>query len=285
MANRWATPWCTSSAGGKAVDIRHCTFGCATTVGASTMAAAAVAATIPPAFAMNLRRSLTMASLPHHELPVGAFGHAIPRADYRLEPREGRVHLLGHGRLLGLLANDFHRELLELAKHGHGKLGHLDLALEVRLEALERDAILGLIGGKPGKLDGARGLIQDPPEVGGQGLVGLFVERELAHGAGLMPAGVVVVASGVVEVQLHVVVRSHPLGRIDHAPLEIGEDPGSGDENRRATRLPKHLVAEARADSHLEALEVGRRVDLLSDHPAIWGEKAGPWRGTRLKAA
>jgi hypothetical protein len=46
----------------KAVDIRHWTFGCAMTLGASTIAAAAAAAaaTTPPAFAMNLRRSVIM---------------------------------------------------------------------------------------------------------------------------------------------------------------------------------------------------------------------------------
>jgi hypothetical protein len=40
------------------VDIRHWTFGCAMTLGASTMCAAATAAIIPVAFAMNLRRGV-----------------------------------------------------------------------------------------------------------------------------------------------------------------------------------------------------------------------------------
>jgi hypothetical protein len=40
------------------VDIRHWTFGWAMTLGASTMAAAATAAIAPPAFTMNLRRSV-----------------------------------------------------------------------------------------------------------------------------------------------------------------------------------------------------------------------------------
>ncbi len=60
FASRWAAPWSMSSAGGQVVDIRHWTFGCAMTWGASTMAAAAAAAITPPAFAMNLRRSLIM---------------------------------------------------------------------------------------------------------------------------------------------------------------------------------------------------------------------------------
>ncbi|MBI1727468.1 MAG: hypothetical protein HYR50_09370 [Candidatus Rokubacteria bacterium] len=40
--------------------IRHWTFGCAMTLGASMMAAAAAAAITPPAVAMNLRRSVIM---------------------------------------------------------------------------------------------------------------------------------------------------------------------------------------------------------------------------------
>src|SRR6266567_3389196 len=60
FASRWAPPWSTSSAGVQVVDIRHWIFGCAMTQGASTMAAAAAAAITPPAFAMNLRRSLIM---------------------------------------------------------------------------------------------------------------------------------------------------------------------------------------------------------------------------------
>ena len=60
--SRWAAPWSTSSAGVQAVDIRHWTFGWAMTFGASTTAAAPAAASTPPAFTMNLRRSTAMAS-------------------------------------------------------------------------------------------------------------------------------------------------------------------------------------------------------------------------------
>jgi hypothetical protein len=47
-----------SSAAVQAVDIRHWTFGCAMTLGASTMVAAAAATSAPLAFTMNLRRSV-----------------------------------------------------------------------------------------------------------------------------------------------------------------------------------------------------------------------------------
>jgi hypothetical protein len=58
FARRSAAPWRWSSAGVQVVDIRHWTFGCAMTLGASTMAEAATAAIAPPAFTMNRRRSV-----------------------------------------------------------------------------------------------------------------------------------------------------------------------------------------------------------------------------------
>jgi hypothetical protein len=63
FASRWAAPFKWSSAWVQVVDIRHCTFGWATTLGASVMAAAATAAIAPLAFTRNLRRSVI--SPPH----------------------------------------------------------------------------------------------------------------------------------------------------------------------------------------------------------------------------
>ena len=64
FASRRAAPWWMSNTAVKAVDIRHWTFGCAMTLGASTIAAAAAAASAPLAVAMNLRRSVvTLPSL------------------------------------------------------------------------------------------------------------------------------------------------------------------------------------------------------------------------------
>jgi hypothetical protein len=45
----WAAPWCMSSDAVNAVDIRHWTFGCAMTLGASATAPAPAAANTPPA--------------------------------------------------------------------------------------------------------------------------------------------------------------------------------------------------------------------------------------------
>src|SRR5713226_5403708 len=100
------------------------------TLVALTMADAATAAIAPPAFTMNLRRSVvTPPSSPRHELMVGAFGDAVPGAHQRLEFREGGVHLPGHGGLLRFFLDDLGGQLLEIAQHRHRELTHLDLDL------------------------------------------------------------------------------------------------------------------------------------------------------------
>src|SRR5713226_1908638 len=104
------------------------------TLGASTMAAAATAAIVPLAFARNLRRSvITLPTSHRHELMVGAFGDAVPRTHQRLELRERRVDLPGHGSLLGFFPDDLGCELLQIAQHGNGELEDLDLAFELHL--------------------------------------------------------------------------------------------------------------------------------------------------------
>src|SRR5215510_6957201 len=127
FASRRAAPCCTSSAAVKAVDIRHCTFGCAMTLGASVMPAAATAAATPPTFAMNLRRSVMMPPLAGDELMVGAFGDVVPRPHECLELRVRRVDFPGHRALLGLLLDGLAGKLLELAQHRGRVLNDLDL--------------------------------------------------------------------------------------------------------------------------------------------------------------
>src|SRR4030095_3703803 len=99
--SRSAASWLMSPAE-KLVDMRHWIFGCAMTFGASTTAAAPAAASILPAFTMNLRRSLITRSSSPDVLLVGALGDLIPRADQALESREGGVHLPSHRGLLRL---------------------------------------------------------------------------------------------------------------------------------------------------------------------------------------
>ena len=72
-----------------------------------------------PAGVLNFRGATrTGASLSGHELMVCAFRDVVPRADERLELRERRVDLSGHGALLGLFPDDVGRQLLEIAQHG-----------------------------------------------------------------------------------------------------------------------------------------------------------------------
>src|SRR6266567_1266580 len=147
FASRWAAPWRMSFASVQAVDIRHWTFGCATTLGAATMAEAATAAIAPLAVAMNLRRSvITLPSSHRDEVMVGAFGDVVPGAHQRLELCERRVHLFGHRGLLGFFPDDLGCQLLEIAQHRHRKLEDLDLALEFRFESFERDRVLRMEG-------------------------------------------------------------------------------------------------------------------------------------------
>src|SRR5215475_9168623 len=148
------------------MDMRHCTFGCAITLGASIIAVATAAATRPLPVAMNLRRSLAiLPSLPRHELVVGALGYVVPRAHQGLELRKGRVDSTGHGSLLGFFLENLGRELLELAQHGSRDLDHLDLALEFCLEPLQRDGVLRVESREA--IDFARGssVVQHPPQL------------------------------------------------------------------------------------------------------------------------
>src|SRR5262245_16830749 len=110
--------------------MRHWTFGCAMTLGASSNTAGAVTVIAPPTVARNLRRArITSSSC--NELVVGAFGDAIPRTDERLELRIGGMDLPGHRRLLRLLPDHVSGDLLEIAEHRTRKREDLDFRLEL----------------------------------------------------------------------------------------------------------------------------------------------------------
>src|SRR6266436_8683390 len=110
-------------------------------------------------------------------------------------------------------------------------------------------------------------MIEHAPQVERKRLVDLLVEAELLYGARLVPARIVVVAGGPVQAQLHVVMRPNKFGGVDHAPLERGKDLTGRGEHRRGARPGDDLVAEARADAHLEPLEVAGRAHLLPEPP------------------
>src|SRR5207245_9322851 len=65
--------------------------------------------------------------LPRHELMVCAFRNVIPSADQRLELRERRVHLPGHGGLFGFFLDALGCDLLEIAEDWRRALAHPDL--------------------------------------------------------------------------------------------------------------------------------------------------------------
>src|SRR5437016_7568018 len=214
--------------------------------------------------ALALRQS-PVARLDRHELMVGAFRGVIPGAHQRLELREGRVHPPGHGGLLRFFPDDLGRHLPELPQHRKGELAHLDLAAELRLESPERERVLRVEVGEAIYLDCRSSMVERPPQVDRERVVCLLVEPELGRGAGLVPARIVVIPCGLVEAQLHVVMRPDPFGGVDHAPLESGVGLGDREENRRAARFDIDLAAEARTNAHLESLVVADRVDLLPE--------------------
>ena len=102
------------------------------------------------------------------------------------------------------------------------------------------------------------------------------------------PAGIVVVGRDLVEAELLVVIGADPFGRIDRALFQRRIDVAAGDLLRHDAELLDHLAGKA-ADAHLEALEVGDRVDLLAEpaahlHAGIaagTADTAPAWRRTR----
>src|SRR6476660_8146562 len=172
------------------------------TLGASTMALATAAATRPLPVAMNLRRSVATLCLlippravsPDDEMAVRALRDVVPRSHQGLELRERGVHLAGHGRLLGFLPDDVAGDLSQIAQHWTGELDHLDLALELGPEPLERDRVLGVEIGETDDLHGRGGIVERPPQIGGEIVIRLPVEAELRHRPRLVPARIVVVA-------------------------------------------------------------------------------------------
>src|SRR5262249_48952939 len=140
----------------------------------------------------------------------------------------------GHGSLLGFFPDDLGRQLLEIAQHRHRDLEELDLALEFHLESFERERTLSMVVRQAIDLHGRGGVVERSPEIDWKGFVRLLVEAEVTHGAWLVPTRVVVVARGLVQAELHVLVRPDPFGGVDHAPLEGSVDVAAWGKYRRA---------------------------------------------------
>ena len=174
--------------------------------------------------------------------------------------------------LLGFLPDDLGRQLLEITQHRRRELEHLDLALELRLESLERNGVLGVEVGEAVRPGRRRGMVERPLQVDGERLVRFLVEPELVHRPRLVPAWVVVEGRGIVETELHVVMRTDPFTRVDDAALERGVDLTAWGQNRRAARPGVDLAAEAGTNTHLEPFVVADRGDLFPEPSGhLWG--------------
>src|SRR5215470_12855386 len=94
-----------------------------------------------------------------------------------------------------------------------------------------------------------------------------FLKDELGRRAGLVPSGIVVIPRSLVETQLHVVVRSNELARVDDPSLEGGIDLTGRQRDDCRTRPGHDPAAEAR-DANLESLVDGDRRDLIPEPTA-----------------
>ncbi len=171
------------------------------------------------------------------------------------------------------MLDDRRCELLEIAEHRHREREPLDLALERGVEALEGDRVLRVEFREAVDLHRGDRMVEHPTQVHRECLVRLLVETEPGDRTGLVPARIIVVAGGLVQAQLHVVMRPDVFAGIDHAPLEGGVDVGARGDHHRTAGPPHDLAAETR-NAHLQPLEVADGVDLPP-------EPAGHLRGNR----
>src|SRR5262245_3355035 len=191
---------CTSSPRVHAVDMRHWIFGWAMTLGASTILVVAAAASAPPVLTRNLRRSVTTCcSLSSHVLLIRTLGDVVPRAHEALELRERGVHLSSHRAPLRLCPHLLDRQLPQVAQERLREEQHLDTSLEIGPEPLERDRILRVVVTMTVHVDRRRRVVEHSLKLDRKRLVGLLVEAERGRRPRLVPTGIVVVPSGLVE--------------------------------------------------------------------------------------
>ena len=107
-----------------------------------------------------------------------------------------------------------------------------------------------------------RGVLDDRLQVLRQLVPGGLVDQQLRHRRRLVPAGRVVVLGRLVQAELAVLEGPDELGRVDDAALERGEDLAARQQLHVDAELRVDAAGQAR-DAHLQALEVGDRLDLL----------------------
>src|SRR5262245_26053948 len=93
------------------------------------------------------------------------------------------------------------------------------------------------------------------------------IAEGMDHRAALPEARVIVVLRNLLEAELLVVIRTDPLSRIDGALFERRIDVAAGELLRHHADLLQHLAGDS-ADAHLQAREIGNRLDLLAEPAA-----------------
>src|SRR5688572_522367 len=100
-----------------------------------------------------------------------------------------------------------------------------------------------------------------------QAVVRLLVEAELRDRRGLLPTRVIVVARGILEAELEIVVRPDELRGVDGAAFERRVDLARRQQHDGRARLRVDLPGET-GDAGLEAFEIIDGVDLLPEPAA-----------------
>jgi len=133
---------------------------------------------------------------------------------------------------------------------------------------LVADQILHRVGVRllaPGLADhvaGCRGSLDDRLEILRQLLPGGLVDQQLRHCGRFMPAGGVVELRGLVQTEAPILEGSDELRRVDHTPLERREDLAAGQHLHVDPEVRVDAAGQPR-DAHLQALQIGHRIDFL----------------------
>jgi len=191
---------------------------------------------------------------------VGLLGDGVVVDHFLLEGPVGVVDLLGHLAVFGEFGDHLGGVLLGLGEDVVGQATQLHpVFVDQGLEGIvvARGVLVQHIG-----IDVAHRGAQDRLQVGGQRGVGLLVDDRLEHHGRLVPARIVVVVGRLMQAEGQVVVGADPLGGVDGAGLQRGEDLAAGHVDDGHAHALHHLAAQAR-HAHLQAVQVIDGVDLL----------------------
>ena len=142
---------------------------------------------------------------------------------------------------------------------------------------------LGVAEGKfadHGQVGGLGGFVDHRLEVIGQRIPGIQVDRAFQHRAGFIPGRGVVVVSHLMQTKGQIIVGPHPVGGIEHAGLQGGEDLATRN-GQGGHADPGHRLAGEPWQTQLEALHILERVDFLLEPASHLG--AGVTHRERLE--